>query len=302
VTTFTPITPTDIPHNTHTISPGNPVVVTSAALYRLSWYGLVEDTAPDFADLVATFDQQYRPADTFGVAGLESQEHALMWFGPAEIIRRFAASMAAGPAVPPFAEFNSTGVHAVGWPPDHAWSRAIPRGTWTPQGHGILAEYDFPDYGQIVVYEQPGTPTYGSVRATGTAHQWELADDSEGLVPTVTWHCTRCHLESAHDRRVYTSADPGDRGAACRDARRHLRSGRCPGQDGDGGRWGTRKWDEVTATIESVASGVAAPTTVEGLHASRCATSKVDPHNVLSSSSCAEVRAARVATATAATV
>lgn len=266
--------PADLPGNPHQLSPTNPTHVIGAARYRLSWTGVIEGSDPRFDALTETFVEPYCPAGTFGVAGLESQEHSVLWFGPADIVARFEADPAAGI---PFAAFNEHGVRGDRWPNTDAWLQVIPESTWNPGGQGLVAEYAFDD-AQVVVYELLARPALLSRSA---------AEAEPGPLPVVTFHCTRCHYEGDHGDR-YQSAGPDDRRLVCRKARQHMQAGQCRGSD-------ATDWaDRMVATVEHVIAGAPEPTEVIGLFASRCQTREVRSTDVMTSSSCAEIREARI--------
>ncbi|MBB2749220.1 UNVERIFIED_ORG: hypothetical protein FHR35_009133 [Microbispora rosea subsp. rosea] len=270
--------PTDLPGNTHHLSPTNPTFVTGAARYRLSWTGIVERSDPRFDALTEIFAGSHRPTDTFGVAGLESQEHSILWLGPADTVTRFEANPATGF---PFTELNTHGCFGDRWPNTDAWLDFIPATTWNADGQGIVTEYAFDDGGQVVVYELLGRPALLS-----QGH----AEGPRGLVPVVTFHCTRCHYEGDHHDR-YMSAGPADRRAACRKARQHLRPGRCRGSEA------TSRADMMVAVVDQVVAGRPQPADTTGLYASRCQTSELRCDEALAHSTCAEIREARKHTA-----
>ncbi|MEW1842655.1 hypothetical protein AB0392_32325 [Nonomuraea angiospora] len=268
---------TDLPDNFHHVSPTNSTRVTSSQRYRLSWTTIIERSDPRFDALTEVFMGEFRPIDTFGVAGTESQEHSVLWFGPADIIARFEANPAAGI---PWDEFNQQGVRADRWPNDDAWQQVIPATTWNPDGQGIVAEYSFDDGGSVVVYEMLGRP---ALLSSG------VSKSPNGPTPLVTFHCTRCHEESGHHDR-YMSARPDDRRIVCQQARRHMRPGRC------GGAEANARNDRMVAVVQE-AFGRPVTGSTEGLYAAQCATKDLDPNGILVSSSCAEVREARTHTA-----
>jgi hypothetical protein len=260
------------PGNVHYLSPENPVRVTHSMSYRLSWADIVERSDPQWEPLTTAFPEPYRPAGTFAAAGLESQEHSILWLGSAEVITRFRDD----PAHPvPWAEFAGQGIRADQWPCSGAWLDRIPPTTWCPGGQGIVTEHDF-DGAKVIVYELPGTP---ALLSGGTRNQ------PQGLVPVVTFHCTRCHMEGTRDDR-YTSASPSDRRMAGLRARKHMRPGRCRGAEATA--WG----DKMTAAAEHAIRGVPQPGDLSGLYAFRCLVSQLRP-DVISGSTCAEVREAR---------
>jgi hypothetical protein len=267
--------PTDLPGNTHTTG-ANPVCVKRAAYYRLSWAAVIEAADPRHGPLTGVFAPEYRPHSTFGLAGLESQEHSVLWIGdPAPI----AAMTGPQPIRIPWDVLGTTGLRTDRWPSTNAWLEFVPPGTWNPGGEGIVAEYDFEGF-RVVVYEIIGRPallTPGARTSPG------------GPVPTVTFHCTRCHLAAdEHDR--HQSASPDDRRAACQAARRHMRPGNCAGAAG------TARCDEMVAVVQQAVAGRPRPASTAGLYASQCSTSSTDPAT-FHAGSCAEVRVARTRTA-----
>jgi hypothetical protein len=269
--------PTDIPGNVHHLSPDSSTRVTGADRYRLSWCTVVELSDPLFGDLTEIFMEPYRPTDTFGVAGLESQEHAVLWIGPADIITQFETNPAAGI---PWDQYNEQGTGADQWPNSDAWLDLIPVTTWNPGGQGVVTEYPFDDGdGSIVVYELLGRP---ALLSQG------VSESPEGPVPVVTFHCTRCHCEGDHSDR-YMSGRPADRRTVCRKARRHLRPGECRGAEANA------RNDRLVAVVREVA-GLPMTGSTEGLYAAQCQTKDLDPNGVMVSSSCAEVREARTHT------
>ncbi|MCF6467438.1 hypothetical protein FAF44_03285 [Nonomuraea sp. MG754425] len=267
--------PIDLPGNTHQVSPNNSTYVTSAAQYRMSWAAVIERSHPRWDALTEGFIEEHRPTDTFGVAGLESQEHSAMWLGPADIIARFVAN----PVAVPWSELTQHGGFADRWPNGNAWNELIPHTTWNPDGQGIVTEFQFDDGGSVVVYELLGRPALLSpgVDAIG-----------EGLVPVVTFHCTRCHYDGDHSDR-HMSAAPDDRRTVCKKARQHTRSDRCRGEEANA------RGDQMIAAVQEVIGKPVSGST-KGLHAAWCQNKRLDPHDLMVSSSCAEVREARTHT------
>jgi hypothetical protein len=270
------LAPIDLPGNVHHVSPDNPTYVTGAANYRMSWAAVIERSDPRWDVLTEGFIEEYRPADTFGVAGVESQEHSLLWLGPAEVIARFIAD----PVAIPWVELAENGGYANRWPNGDAWNALIPHTTWNPDGQGIVAEYPFDDgNGSVVVYELLGRPALLSPGVTA------IGDEP---VPVVTFHCTRCHYEGDSGDR-HMSAAPDDRRTVCRKARQHTRPGRCRGEEANA------RGDEMVAAVQAF---IGNPVTgsKEGLHAAWCQTKDLNPNEIMAFSSCAEVREARVHT------
>ncbi|TYB71292.1 hypothetical protein FXF51_02335 [Nonomuraea sp. PA05] len=269
--------PIDLPGNVHHVKEDNPVYVTGADSYRMSWAAVIERTDPRWDGLTAGFIEEYRPTSTFGVAGIESQEHSLMWLGAADVIARFVAN----PVAVPWGELGEHGGYGDKWPNGDAWNAFIPHTTWNPGGQGVVTEYSFDDgNGSVVVYELLGRPALLSpgVREIG-----------DGPVPVVTFHCTRCHYDGDHSDR-YMSARPDDRRTVCRKARQHMRPGRCRGEEANA------RGDQMIAAVREV---VGRPVTgsTKGLHAAWCQKRDLDSDGVMVSSSCAEVQAARTHTA-----
>jgi hypothetical protein len=270
------IHPTDLPGNVHQMPADNPVYVTGSRLYRMSWADVVERADPRFAALTEVFPGQYRPGGTFGVAGLESQEHSILWMGSADVITRFRDDPE---HVVPWAEFGEQGVYADRWPNSAAWLDFIPPTTWNPGGQGIVAEHSFGG-AKVIVYELLGRP---ALLSEGTKNE------PEGLVPVVTFHCTRCHMAGSHSDR-FMSASPADRRMAGLRARKHMRPGQCRGAEATA--WG----DRMIAAAAHVVRGVPEPADPAGLYASGCQVRGIGPGDVLPDSTCAEVCAARTHT------
>ena len=268
--------PSDLPNNVHDVSPTNPARVTRSRFYRMSWAGVIEHSDPRFRDLAGVFPEAYRPTGTFGTAGLESQEHSILWIGSPDVVVRFRDDPA---QAVPWAEINQTGSRVDRWPNSDAWLDLIPATTWNPGGQGIVTEHDF-DGAKVIVYETLSKPTLLSESAKGAP---------QGPVPVVTFHCARCH-EAADAVYRHTSCGPEDRRVAGLEARRHMRPGRCRGADA------VARGDEMVAVVESVARGVPAPGDTAGLYASRCQTGELQPGGY-GPSTCAEVREARKHTA-----
>jgi hypothetical protein len=238
------IAPIDLPDNEHEVSPGNPTRVTRARLYRLSWAEVIGRDDPRAEQLIEIFDGPHRPAGAFGLAGAESQEHSMLWIGPPEVIAGFRDDPR---HVVPWAEFNELGAWCDRWPSARAWLDLIPPTTWNPDGQGIVAEHDF-DGAKVIVYELLGRPVLLSSRINTTP---------EGLVPVVTYHCTRCHEHGTTGDR-YMSASPADRRMAGLAARRHMRPGNC------GGPEAVRRGDNMVAAVDSAISGTPRPASTTG--------------------------------------
>ncbi|MEV4078914.1 hypothetical protein AB0J43_01305 [Nonomuraea fuscirosea] len=270
------LAPIDLPGNIHHVKDDNPAYVTGADRYRMSWAAVIEPTHPQWDALTEGFIEEYRPTDTFGVAGIESQEHSAMWLGPADIIARFIAH----PVAVPWGELAVHGGYADRWPNGDAWNALIPHITWNPDGQGVVAEYPFDDgNGSVVVYEVLGRP------ALLSAGVCEIGADP---VPVVTFHCTRCHYDG-HSSDRYMSARPDDRRTVCRKARQHMQSGNCRGEEANA------RGDQMIAAVQA-AIGNPITGSTDGLHAAWCQTRDLDPNGVMVESSCAEVREARVHT------
>ncbi|SEU46735.1 hypothetical protein [Nonomuraea wenchangensis] len=266
----------DIPGNTHHVSEDNPAYVTHADQYRMSWATIIERSHPNWDALTEGFVEEYRPTDTFGVAGAESQEHSLIWLGPADVIARLQAN----PVDVPWSEFNQHGIWADRWPNGDAWNALIPRTTWNPDGQGVVTEYPFEDgNGSVVVYEMLGRP---ALLSPG------VSESPEGPTPLVTWHCTRCH-EEGDSRDRFMSAAPSDRRTVCMKARKHMRPGQCRAEEANA------RGDRMVAVVQEVFGRPVTGNTA-GLYAAQCATKDLDPNGIMMTSSCAEVSEARTHT------
>jgi hypothetical protein len=270
------IYPTDLSGNVHEVAPDNSARVTRSKLYRMSWADIVDRDDSRFGALTEVFPEPYRPAGTFGVAGMESQEHSILWIGQPGVIARFRDDPE---HVVPWAELHEQATWVDRWPNSRAWLEFIPATTWNPGGQGIVTELAF-DGAKVIVYELLGRPALLSAGPKG---------DPAGPVPVVTFHCTRCHAEDTRDHR-YMSASPDDRRAACQAARRHMLPGRCEGAEA------TARGDQMVAAVNRVFRGVPAPRDMSGLYAASCQTSEVRPDDVGAASTCAEVREARTHT------
>jgi hypothetical protein len=272
--------PTDLPGNEHRVDKNNPVRVVGARQYRVSWMTVIERNRPDYDKLASIFEGPGRPAHSFGVAGLESQEHSVFWVGPPAVIADFEAKVAAATWLldvrPLFDEMNRCGGYAERWPNDEAWLNLIPATTWNPGGQGIVTEYDF-DGASVVVYELLGRP---SLLSPGVKR------DPKGPVPSLMYHCTRCHHGGDHGNR-YMSAGPDDRAVICRKARQHMRPGNCDGAEA------VTRGNIMVAAVQSVATKMPEPANKTGLYAASCQTKTVDPNEIMALSSCAEIHEAR---------
>jgi hypothetical protein len=267
------ITPTDLPGNSHQTDDDSPTKVVRSDSYRLSWADVLKPGDGWFAGLMNVFPEVHRPDDVIGLAGLESQEHSILWLGPAEVIDLFAAAPDHGV---PWDAFSREGLLADRWPNTDAWQAYLPPTTWNPGGQGIVTEHAFPDGAKVVVYELLGSPALLSAGVKEVSHAEP--------VPVVTYHCTRCH-QAADQSDRYSSASPEDRRAASRRARKHMRPGNCRGAAAT--VWG----DKMTAAVAEAVTGTSIGDPA-GLYAARCQTAQIrtDGH---SSTTCAEVREAR---------
>jgi hypothetical protein len=270
------VAPVDLPGNTHTTASDAPYRVNGADRYRLSWADIVEAADPVFPALAATFLPAHRPTCTFGVAGLESQEHSLLWFGRPEAIGPLRDDPGRGWSP---AGLQASGTFCEYWPSDPAWLDYMPRGTWCPGGAGIVTELAFPDGapGHVIVYELTGRPALLSAGITTTP------DDP---IPVITFHCTRCHHKGDSGER-YMSALPSDRRVASIRARKHVRH--CEGFAA------TRRDDRMAAAVQQAITG-SRPADATGMYAAHCQTAALHPAKHGYPSSCAEVREARIHT------
>lgn len=267
------VTPQDLPGNVHEVSPGNPARVIRSRFYRLSWAGIIDAADLRHAGLAGVFPAECRPTGSFGAAGLESQEHSILWVGDPDVIAGFTADPI---HQVPWDAIQQTGIRADRWPDTGGWPELIPAGTWNPGGQGIVTEFDFHG-AKVIVYELLGQPGLLSAHSD---------HDPGGPVPVVTWHCTRCHMASDAGGRIL-SGGPEDRRTAGLRARKHMRPGNCRGDDGSG--------DRMVAAVRSAVSGVTHPADA-GLYASWCATAELDTGS-RAGTTCAEVREARLHTA-----
>jgi hypothetical protein len=208
------IKPVDLPGNTHQLAENSTVKIISAARYRISWADILPPDSPVFI--------RQKPSEPIGVAGAESQEHSLLWSGPADIIAGYLGDPA---QIPPWDQLNQAGSWTPGWPNIEQWLKLMPAVTWCPEGQGIVTTYTYPDgNGQVTVYETLGLPTIMSMASLNGNN------GPAGPVPIVTYHCTRCHTENYQDRRIM-SACPDDRQLACQEARKHMLPGKCKGNN-----------------------------------------------------------------------
>ena len=194
-----------------------------------------------------------------------------MWIGQPGVIAGFRDDPQ---HAAPWAELGEQGVWVDRWPNSEAWLDFIPPVTWCPGGQGIVAEHDF-DGATVVVYEKLARPVYLS-------HSWRGGEEPAGLVPVVTFHCTRCHCEADPGER-HMSASPEDRRTVGQVARQHMRPGRCQGDAAAARR------DAMAATVARAAGRQARPA---GQLADLCQHSVPDPGD-MAASTCGEVRAAR---------
>jgi hypothetical protein len=265
--------PVDVPGNAHHTAADVPTRVLRSDFYRVSWVDVLEPGDGWYAGLSGDFPEVSRPGDGIGLAGLESQEHSVLWFGPAAVIDRFVADP---DRVMPWEAFRGEGMMLDRWPDSVAWRFYLPPTTWNPGGQGIVTEHTFPDGAQVVVYELLGRPAVLS----GGVHQVS----SEDLVPVVTYHCTRCHSAGGRADR-FSSASPDDRRAASRQARRHMRPGNCRGADD------VEQGDRMCEVVAEVVTGRAVADR-SGLFVARCQTAPILADG-FSATTCAEVREAR---------
>lgn len=250
----------DLPGNRHYTDTGNPAYVIASDRKRISWIGVIDEDDPRFHEFADAIPDRYRPVGTFAVAGAESQEDSVFWFGPVHVLTDVLSAPSSNSFPALFRAFAEHGIATQGWPEIQPWTGFIPARTWHPGGSGIVAAYPFPGgRAEVVVYEIPGKPVKLSNYGTG---------DRPGPVPVVTWHCTRCHEEGDASAR-WQSGGPSDRREACRAARLHIRPGGC----------------RATGPHEQ--------------RGSLCAARPVDPEQLMARPSCAEIRQARAAMAVA---
>jgi hypothetical protein len=261
----------DLPGNAHDLAPGSRTRVARSRSYRVSWLDVVSPGEPRYGDLAGAFPAGFLPAGEFGAAGLESQEHCVVWAGDAGVI---AAAIADPAHRLPEAELAARGSWGSQWP-GGAWLDRIPATTWCPGGQGIVADYDFAG-ARVVVYETPGRPALvpGGIGCAPAGPQ-----------PVVTFHCTSCHLADERDHR-YLSSGPGARQAACQAARRHMQPGQCEGPRG------AARAGQMAAAVMRAARGTPAPGDPAALYAAHCQT-RQPSRDITATSSCAEVREAR---------
>ena len=187
----------------HTVSDSNPVYVTGADNYRVSFTGFLTPDHPKFQEMLGFLnDKCRRRPEGFGLMFLESEEHSFTYFGPIEQVRRFQEEeMKASPAF----DF-SQGFMVEFWPHGRNWEDFIPDITWNQEGEGIVTEFDHPVSGKVVVYEFLGS--------------W-LKNRPKGKM--VNFHCTNCHTNTFHDSgMVHSNRGPSARRIAARQAREHV--------------------------------------------------------------------------------
>ncbi|MEU9858954.1 hypothetical protein [Streptomyces sp. NPDC047974] len=197
----------------HNVSETNPTHVTSCDRYRLPLVGTIAPGTPGYEDMVEMLrenDHDTRP-EGYGLIFLESEEVSATYFGSIEQIEQYKRDNVDGTAT-----FDpSQGVMYANWPHGKGWDDFIPRTFWNVQARGGIADgvglvtafaHTEVRGAEVVVYEFEGTWSRG-----GTAQHM------------VTYHCTACHLDTAHrGGDVHENTGPDSRRWAARQARQHI--------------------------------------------------------------------------------
>ncbi|MFC5156366.1 hypothetical protein [Streptomyces amakusaensis] len=207
----------------HHVSDTNPANVTSCDRYRLSLVGTITPVTPGYEDIVEMLkgDGHDTRPEGYGLIFLESEEFSAMYVGSIAQIERYQRENTGGNA----AFDASQGVMYAQWPHGKGWDTFLPRTYWNTKTRGGIADgiglitafahTEIPG-AEVIVYEFEGTWSPG-----GEPHQ------------LVTYHCTACHLDTAHDSgHVHENTGPTSRRWAARQARQHIISAHRHGVSG----------------------------------------------------------------------
>ncbi|MFC9259379.1 hypothetical protein ACFT25_06115 [Streptomyces hydrogenans] len=221
----------------HTVSSENPVHVTGADSYRITYTFVITPDSPVYEETEDNLKPAHRRPGGHGIALLESEEHHLAYYGPIAQIEAFREGTAL--------DLSQGAVYAK-WPQGEQWDTLIPAGTWTQSGEGIITTFDHPLGGKVTVYEF-----------------LQAAEDGT-QVPTVAFHCDRCHpIPGIDHETTRRNTGPQDRRWTARLARTHIHrhAALCRPVD--------PRYAEVAQTLLNQETGVDAPTVT---WESRCAT------------------------------
>lgn len=200
----------------HPTSEQNPTQVTGAPGYRVSMTMILPGTGARFADCITYLtegeqDLHSRP-EGYGLVFLESEEHAVTYFGPMQQVADFQREMQTNPG----ASFDGDlGFFVARWPHGPGWDELIPPAYWNmtqvgaiADGVGLVTGFAHPSItgAEVLVYEYEG--------------RWLRDGDVKKMI---TYHCTGCHEDTMHDSgHNHENTDPGMRRWAARQARQHI--------------------------------------------------------------------------------
>ncbi|MGW5679196.1 hypothetical protein ACWEV4_29650 [Streptomyces sp. NPDC003860] len=195
----------------HTVSDTNPARVVGADQYRISFTATLSPSHEGFDSMQEFFRSEHRRPEGYGLVGLESEEHSVLYSGSVQQIEEYRAAAQLGPTT-----FDGSQGHMYEfWPHGQGWDTFIPRTFWNAEAHGAIADgvglvTTFPHSetlgAEVVVYEFEGS--------------WLLGGKPEQMV---THHCTACHKDTHHDSgHVHANTGPDSRRWAARQARQHI--------------------------------------------------------------------------------
>ena len=174
----------------HTVSPDNPLHVTGADQYRISFVLALTPEHRDFRIMQEYFAAETHNSQGYALAFLESEEHSMMAVASIEKIDDYQTG-----------KINPRIEHFYGWPHGKGWDNFIPHNTWNENKEGLVTEFEHPQGGKVVVYEYLDT-----------------RDDKK--IPMITFHCEQCHNFEQEEARENTN--PHMRRWLCRKARGHV--------------------------------------------------------------------------------
>ncbi|GES27894.1 hypothetical protein AB0G60_02770 [Streptomyces angustmyceticus] len=196
----------------HNVSDTNPAHVTSCDRYRLPLVGTIAPGNPGYEDMVEMLKDNghdTRP-EGYGLIFLESEEFSATYFGSIEQIEKYKRENVDGTAT-----FDAQqGVTYAQWPHGKGWDEFLPRVFWNQAARGAIAD----GVGLVTAFAHTEVPG-AEVIVYEFEGKWTHDSDPTQMV---TYHCTACHMDTAHGGDVHENTGPDRRRWAARQARQHI--------------------------------------------------------------------------------